>query len=83
MRQAVVVDSHRTGGTRLRSADLLLRVLRGQRNYYRACLIGYLAAFLSAAYPQSQKGESDRSNSDLLRTNSQAGPKEEPSSTEP
>ena len=75
MRQAVVVDSHRTRGTRLRSADLLLRVLRGQRNHYRACLTGCLAASLSAAYPQSRKREFQRLSKDLLRTNSQAGPK--------
>jgi hypothetical protein len=35
MRQAVAVDAHRTGGTRLRSAHVLLRILPGQRNRHR------------------------------------------------
>ena len=35
MRKAVVVDAHRTGGIRLRSADVLLRILPSQRDRHR------------------------------------------------
>jgi hypothetical protein len=50
MRQAVVVDAHRTGGTRLRSADLLLRILRSQRDRHREHLKTLPAGEVAASF---------------------------------
>ena|ERR1700674_5849798 len=61
MRQAVVVDAHRTGGTRLRSADVLLRILRSQRDRHREHL-KTLPASAECVLPSASRGIVVRGN---------------------
>jgi hypothetical protein len=61
MRQAVVVDAHRTGGTRLRSADVLLRILRSQRDRHREHL-KTLPASAECVFTSASRGIVVRAN---------------------